>query len=268
MILPLKDGGQLYYETHGESGEWLLFLNGIMMSTPSWATFIPYLKPHYRLLLVDFRDQGKSSSLEGSYSCQKHVPDLLQLLDHLHVPKIHMMGVSYGGQVALEFMRTAPSRVKTLMLVTVIPEVTNFLRAWGDAWDEAAALNDGEKFFQIAIPPIYSESFYEEKRDWLMERQKMFKSLLTPRWFEGFVRLSRSAKEFDCTDVLSRIDVPTLVVCAEKDILTPAPRMKDMARQIPGSTLLEIPDAGHAAFLEKPLAFLTAILGFLQLHSG
>jgi len=70
------------------------------------------------------------------------------------------------------------------------------LREIGKAWETAAELNDGARFFQLAIPFIYAEPFYEKNLDFLMERQKMFKSLLTREWFEGFIRLSRSVKDY------------------------------------------------------------------------
>lgn len=264
MFLDLKDGGKLHYEVHGDSGEWLVILNGIMMSTASWADFVEPFSRNFRLLLVDFRDQGKSSKLEGEkYDCSFHVSDLIELMDHLEIDKINMTGVSYGGQVALEFAKLQPERLKTLQLVTIIPKVNNYLTALGNSWESAAALEDGEEFFKIAIPPIYSDVFYENNFEWLENRQRMFKDALTKPWFDSFIRLSKSAKKFDRTDVLDTINVPTLVLCGEKDIITPAALMKKMAEKIPDSTILIIPETGHAAFLEKPSEFITAITGFV-----
>lgn len=265
LIFQLQDGGTLNYEVHGENGDWLVFLNGIMMSVPSWKDFVQAFRSDFRLLLVDFRDQGASSKRVEEYPCAVQVNDLIELLDHLKIQRIHMMGVSYGGQVALEFCRNHLDRLKTLELVTVLPKVSTYLLAVGEGWETAAALNDGEKFFSLVIPSIYSDSFYEKQLEWLKNRQKTFKKALTAEWFQGFIRLSRSAKAFDCTDVLPNISVPTLVLCAGKDILTPATQMKAMAKQIPASTLLEIPDAGHAAFFEKPKAFITAVAGFIRM---
>ncbi len=264
MFLDLKDGGKLYYEVYGDSGEWLLILNGIMMSTASWKDFIDPFSKNFRLLLVDFRDQGRSSKLENmDYDCSFHVSDLVELLDCLGIDKINMTGVSYGGQVALEFAKLFPERLKTLQLVTIIPKVNNYLTALGDSWESAAKIGDGEEFFKIAIPPIYSDVFYEKNPEWLKNRQKMFKDLLKREWFESFIRLSQSAKHFNRTDVLKEIKIPVLVLCGEKDIITPASIMKEMAEEIDDCTTLIIPEAGHAAFLEKPSEFITSITGFI-----
>lgn len=267
MNLELTNGGKIYYETYGQQGPWVVFLNGIMMSTASWEGFKESISKDNRLLLMDFRDQGNSSKIENQdYTWKLHVNDLLELLDHLKIDQIHMLGVSYGGQVALEFTRENQDRLASLLLVNVTPKVTRFLQAISDSWELAAKLNSGSDFFTIAIPPIYSDVFYEEQYDWLQKRQDIFEKMLTKEWFEGFTRLSKSAKDFDCSDLISKIKVPTLVLSAEKDILTPAEKMNEMASQIKDSVYLQIPNAGHAAFYEKQKAFLTAVKGFLSIN--
>lgn len=267
MIHELRNGGKIYYETHGQQGPWVVFLNGIMMSTASWAGIKDYVAQDYRLLLVDFRDQGKSSKIKDmDYTWKLHVNDLLELLDHLNIEKINMLGVSYGGQVALEFTREHQDRLSSLLLVNVIAKVNKFLQAISDSWELAAKLNSGSDFFTVAIPPIYSDVFYEEHYEWLQKRQDIFEDMLTKEWFEGFTRLSKSAKNFDCSDLIDKIKVPTLVLSAEKDILTPPDQMNEMASKINNSVYLQIPNAGHAAFLEKQKAFLTAVKGFLSIN--
>jgi len=267
MMLTLAQGGEIYYETYGQKGPWVGFLNGIMISTASWAGLKEYIASDYRLLLMDFRDQGQSSQLSDvPYTWKIHVNDLLEVLDSLKIDKIHLLGVSYGGQVALEFTREHQDRLASLMLVNVIDKVTKYLQAISDSWELAASLNSGADFFTISIPPIYSDVFYDEQYEWLQKRQEIFEKLLTKEWFEGFTRLSRSAKNFDCSDLIEKIKVPTLVLSAEKDILTPAEQMNKMASKIKNSVYLQIPNAGHAAFLEKQMAFITAVKGFLSIY--
>jgi len=267
MIQTLSNGGEIYYETYGQNGPWVGFLNGIMMSTASWAGLKEYIASDYRLLLMDFRDQGQSSRLKDiSYTWKLHVQDLLELLDALKIDKIHLLGVSYGGQVAIEFTREYQDRLASLMLVNVIEKVTKYLQAISDSWELAAKLNSGADFFTISIPPIYSDVFYDEQYEWLQKRQEIFEKILTKEWFEGFTRLSRSAKNFDCSDIIEKISVPTLVLSAEKDILTPAEQMNKMASKIKNSVYLQIPNAGHAAFLEKQMAFIIAVKGFLSIY--
>lgn len=266
-FLDLKDGATIYYEVHGE-GEPVLFLHGIMMNTMSWLAFIPELSKRIKLILIDFRDQGQSSRMQEQYGQDLHVGDVVSLLDALSIPKVHVMGLSYGGQVALRFSLRHQQRIKSLCLFNTPNRVSHHLSEIGKAWEAAAELNDGAKFFQLAIPFIYSEPFYETHLDFLMERQKMFKSLLTREWFEGFTRLSRSVKHYSLSpEELKTIKVPTLLVGADLDIVVSPRSMKEIHEHIPHCEFLMIPDAGHGAFLEKMQEFLTILIGFVTKHS-
>ncbi len=265
--LDLKDGAKIHYEVHGE-GEPVIFLNGIMMNTMSWLAFIPVLSKRFKLILVDFRDQGQSSRMQEECGPDIHVGDVVSLLDELNIPKLHMMGVSYGGAVALRFALHHQKRMKSLCLFNTASLVSNHLLEIGKAWETAAELNDGARFFQLAVPFIYSEPFYEANLDFLMERQKMFESMLTKEWFEGFIRLSRGFKNYSISPVeLKTIKVPTLLVGADRDIVVSQRSMKDIHQNIPHCEFIMIPNAGHAAFLERMNEFLTILIGFVTKHS-
>jgi pimeloyl-ACP methyl ester carboxylesterase len=262
------DGARLYYEVHGE-GEPLLLLNGIMMSTPSWAGFVPVLARRHRLILLDFRDQGRSSTMAGGYDLGVHVDDVRALLDALGVDRVHLLGLSYGGQVALRLALRSGDRLRSLILANVPHAVSNHLRAIGRAWEEAAALHDGERFFTLGIPFVYSAAFYESSLDVLERRQQMFKELLTPEWFEGLVRLSRSAASFRVTpDELRSIATPTLLIGADEDLIAPVRAMEALQDAIPGCELVVIHRAGHGAFLERMNEFATLVIGFATKHGG
>ncbi|HHF08659.1 MAG TPA: alpha/beta fold hydrolase, partial [Kosmotoga arenicorallina] len=77
---------KLYYELHGEEGRpVVVLLNGIMMSTLSWHGHLPDLTRFFRVLLMDFRDQGKSSKMRKNYDISTHAKDLNALLEHLNI---------------------------------------------------------------------------------------------------------------------------------------------------------------------------------------
>jgi 3-oxoadipate enol-lactonase len=261
-----KDGVELYYEVHG-SGEPLLLLGGVMMSAASWAAHVPVLSRHVRLILLDMRDQGRSGRMRGEYPLDIHVPDILALFGELEIERAHVMGVSYGGQVAQRFALAHPERVRTLILANVNYYITNLLAEIGKAWEVAANLNDGERFFQLAVPFIYSRAFYAKHLEALHQRQAMFKNTLTREWFEGFVRLCHSAMAFRLTkEDLGRLLMPTFLLAAEEDQLTPLRVMEEMYEAIPHCEFVSLPGAGHGACLERPGDFMTAVIGFLVKH--
>ena len=265
--LEAGEGIKINYEVYGQ-GEPVLFLGGIMMNTASWAAFVPTLSQKFKLILMDFRDHGQSSKMKEPYKIDIHVGDVVKLLDALNIPKVHLMGLSYGGDVALLFTLKHQDRLKSLMLPNTTSIIPNHLKVIGKSWEVAAELNDGEKFFQLSTPIIYSGPFYDKYMDFLMQRQAMFKALLTKEWFEGFTRLSQSIQEYHVTpEQLKTIKVPTLLIGADKDVITPIELQRILLNNIDGSEFVIIPDAGHGAFLEKMNEFMTVILGFVVKHS-
>jgi 3-oxoadipate enol-lactonase len=260
-------GFELYYEVHGR-GAPVVLLGGIMMSTASWVAHVPVFARHVRLVLLDLRDQGRSAKASGPYPLEAHVPDVIDLLDELDLPAAHLVGLSYGGQVAQRIAVAHPERVRTLVLANATHTISNHLAEIGKAWEVAADLNDGERFFQLAVPFIYSRAFYAAHLDALHERQAMFKSMLTKDWFDGFVRLCRSTEGFAVSsDALRALPMPTLLLGAEEDLITPVRLMEEMHAAIPDCEFITLPGAGHGAFLERAGEFLTTVIGFLAKHS-
>lgn len=259
-------GIRLYYEVHGQ-GEPLLMLGGIMMNTSSWGLHLPYITPHAQVILMDFRDQARSDKMKTDYDLQVHVDDIGHLLDELKLPKVHLLGVSYGGMVALLFALHHPERVQSLILANTLHYIPYHLQAIGRAWEVAGELNDATRFFELVLPYIYSNSFYATHYEFLRERQKMFASFLTQDWFDGFRRLCRSAYNFSIPpSELQKLAIPVLLIGADEDHVTPLPLMMEMHRLMPQAEFLVIPRAGHGAVIERPREFLTAVVGFIRRH--
>ncbi len=257
----LKDPG-IYYEIHGH-GDPLVLLNGIMMNTLSWEEHIRQLKNRYQLITYDMRDQGQSDRLDEGYDIGIHALDLKKLLLHLGIEKTDMLGVSYGGQVALIFALRYPEMLNRLVLANTTSYVDQYLLSLGQMWKQAAALYDGEAFFDLALTPIYSRTFYNEHFDWLANRRKVFGELLTKSWFDGLIRLASANTTYDIRKEIAAISHQTLLIAAEDDIITPYAQMLDMSKQIANCQIVCIPDTGHAAFLEKIDTFCSLIKGFL-----
>jgi pimeloyl-ACP methyl ester carboxylesterase len=83
----------------------------------------------------------------------------------------------------------------------------------------------------------------------------------------GFRAMARASAE-NLRDALPRIDVPTLLVYGGQDVRAPLPVAEDLHTAIPGSTLVVLPDAGHACNIEAPEAFNQAVRRFLESPGG
>jgi pimeloyl-ACP methyl ester carboxylesterase len=234
-----------------------------MMNTLSWVEHVEKLKKDFQVITYDMRDQGQSSRLEAGYDIRIHAQDLKKLLSHLKIPKADLWGLSYGGQVALIFTLMHPESVDRLVLSNTSAYVDQYLLSMGQMWKRAAALYDGEAFFDLALIPIYSRSFYNHHFEWLNNRRQLFKEFLNKDWFDGFIRLASSNETYDIREEIPGIEHRTLLIAAQEDIITPYAQMLEMHKAMPNSQIVCVPDSGHAAFLEKIDTFCALIKGFL-----
>ena len=93
--------------------------------------------------------------------------------------------------------------------------------------------------------------------------EQVFKDFLTRSWFEGFIRLASSNATYDIRKDISSIEIQTLLIAAQEDIITPYAQMREMSQVMPNSQFVCIPDTGHAAFLEKIDTVCNLVKGFL-----
>lgn len=256
--------GKIYYEIHGESDMTLMILNGIMMSSASWKPFLPYLVKHVKVVLVDFFDQGKSDYLDVAYDQTIQSELVYDVITGLELKKVTLLGISYGGEVAMNFVTRFPGMLEHLILANTTAYTGKQLKAIGENWIHAASTYDGKTFFKATIPPIYSTGFYESRADWLDAREKMFDQLFDKKWYEGFIRLVRSAETHDERDNLKCFNVPTLIIGASEDVITPLSCQRELALGIPDSKFLVIENCGHASMYEKPIEFFSSVIGFVH----
>lgn len=255
--------GPVYYEIHG-TGKPLLMLNGIMMSTKSWAQFIEPLSKTNQLILVDFLDQGQSGKLhEQEYTHEIQLEMLDAFVKHLNLEKVDLFGVSYGGEIAIQFSIKHPERVDRLLLFNTCSQTTYWLEEIGNAWN--AASHDGLAYYLTTIPFIYSPKFFNANSQWIRQRKEALVPVFNnPDFINSMIRLTNSSVGYNALDRLSEIKAQTLIVGCEYDMVTPYYQQEELHQHIENSELLFIPESGHALFYEKPSLFVGLVLGFIS----
>lgn len=258
----------IFYEIHGE-GEPLIILNGIMMSTLSWYPLKDVLSQNHKLVLFDMVDQGQSDKMEGErpYTQDYHVETLKELIKKLNLGKVHLFGVSYGGEVAIKFAIANGKMLNSLILANVPFKTTAMLRYQAQRWADVFRTYDGAAMYKEVNQIVYCEEFYEANFDWLEERAQFFKKVLKKEWFDGMLRLLESGDKYDPEKQLHKIKTPTLIIGSSEDRVTPNKYQRELSKRIKNSSLMIIDDAAHVLPYEKPHAFCAAILGFLQVYN-
>ena len=234
------------------------------MSTASYNTFVSTISASNMLVRVDFFDQGNSARLVDEPYTQDLQVDLLHaLIEHLGLKNVTVAGLSYGGEVAMKHAIKYPEDVERLILANTAAWTSNWLRDIGHAWNIVGETLNGEAYYNLAIPVIYSSQFYQAQEKWMENRKKVLVPLFCdPAFQTRMKRLVDSAETHDCRKDLHKISCHTLVISSVFDSLTPMHEQELLAKEIPNSHLVILPNCGHASMYEDPLLFMTLVLGF------
>lgn len=257
---------QIFYSFDGDKNNpVLVILNGIMMSTLSWDPFIEDLAKEYYILRLDMLDQGQSSKMSSNYTQKIQVDMIKALLDYLDLTKVHMLGISYGGSIALQFAANYLEYLDKLLLFNIVAYTSPWLKAIGDGWNAVAESRNGEAFYHITIPFIYSPQFYTQRLDWMEARKKILVPIFSNAAFlDAMIRLTKSAETHDVREQLSAIHCETLVVTGTEDYLTPPFEQKYLVDRLPNATHITFEGCGHASMYEQPKLFVGTVIGFLK----
>lgn len=252
----------LYYDLRGQ-GTPILLLNGVMMSSASWQPLLPAWSPYFQVICFDFPDQGLSEHFPEGYDQSLMVEAVEALREHLGIDKWHVLGISYGGEVAMQYAQRHSDRLLKLVLANTTAWTFPQLKMMGDGWIDASLSYNPRVFFRTCMPAIYGRSFYEAHGDWLRQREDDLDKTLKQEWFDGLVRLIRSAENHDQRDLLQNIQIPTLIIGADEDQVTPVAMQEELHKAISNSVLVVIRACGHASMYEQQSAFEAIVLGWL-----
>jgi 3-oxoadipate enol-lactonase len=258
----IANGCRLRYEIFGSEGPTVVLLNGIAMSIGHWKPVMEMLGSRYRFLCHDMRGQTLSEKPKEGYSLEGHADDLAALMDGLSITKAHIVGTSYGAEVALAFAVAYPGKCETLTVIDGVSELDPLLRATAESW-MAAALCDPRVFYRTILPWNYSSEYIAANRAILEAREESVAGL--PReWFEGFAGLCRAFLEIDLTKKLNRITCRTLVLVGGRDILKHEGFASIIASNIKNSRMKVLAGAGHAVVIEQPAVVAREVDAFIS----
>ena len=260
MPIEKINGIHIYYEIHG-NGQPIVLANGIFMNTSSWFSQTPIFSKHFKVITYDMRGQGQSDKPKGEYSFDLHVEDQKKLLEHLGIDKVHHVGISYGAELGLFFALKYPEMLNSLVVSNCASFLGPLLEKITNLWRYACIKNDPEMFYHATIPFNFSESFISKNKEFFMQALDRYKLLN----LQSFVNLLDAFKNLNITERLGEINIPTLIIGGNSDLLKPPnPYSFTLKEKIKNSQLCLIDDAGHALTHEKPEKFISEVLRFLQ----
>lgn len=261
---------KLAYVDRGE-GDPVLFIAGQGGVGRTWDLYqVPAFRAAgYRVITFDNRGVGATSDADG-FTSATMVADTADLIEKLDVAPVRVVAVSMGSYIAQELMLSRPELVRQSVLMAT--------RGRHDRTREFFRIAERDLAnADVQLPATYEaklrllESFSprtlnneDSVRDWIDTFTK-WPAKLTP----GIRAQYGVAPQSDRRPAYRAITTPVLVIGFADDLVMPPHLGAEMADALPNGRYLEISDAGHLGFLERPQAVNSAILNFFaESHNG
>ena len=218
---------QLYFEKRGQ-GEPLILLHGNGEDHLSFAGQILHLARRFTVLAVDTRGHGKSPAGTAPFTLAQFAEDLRDFMDEQGIPKAHVLGFSDGANIAMLFALRYPERLLSLVLNSGNLDPSGMTQ---ETLDEVNA----------AYAKVREKQTEEDRKAAALMELMLFEPQIAP-------------------EALRAIDVPTLVIAGDRDVVRPA-HTRLIADSIPHAQLVILPGT-HGLLWESPRAFNRALDAF------
>ncbi|GCF10028.1 alpha/beta fold hydrolase [Dictyobacter arantiisoli] len=261
------EGARLYYETAG-TGYPLLLIHAGIADSRMWDEQVAVFAEQYRVIRYDLRGYGATEVPAGPIS--NHA-DAANLLRHLHVEKAHVLGISFGGLVALDFSLAYPELVASLILVA--PSVSGQKPSESELQfsdEENAYLEKGDLAGATELnlrmwvdgPQRTPEQVAPAVRERVHQMQMHAFNIPMPEEAEGIPLTPPAILR------LNEIHVPTLLMVGDLDIPARLALVDELASAISGAQQVLISGVAHMVSMEKPEEFNRLVLHFLGQLAG
>ncbi|HET7645701.1 MAG TPA: alpha/beta fold hydrolase [Candidatus Limnocylindria bacterium] len=256
------NGARLHYEVEG-SGEPVLLIHAGIANLRMWDDQATALRDRFRVIRYDTRGYGETVTQKVPFSNRA---DAAAVLDHLGEPSAHVVGLSRGGMIALDFAIERPERVRSLVVAAggiggyqspeELPDETfeepDRLAEARD-WE---ALSDWETRFWVdgpGQPPDRVDPQVRSKvHDWILATYRAEKEEGEPQPLDP-----------PAVGRLAELRAPLMVVLGTLDDPGTQDACRHLARSVPGARLEVFDGAAHMLNLEQPERFTALLRDFL-----
>jgi pimeloyl-ACP methyl ester carboxylesterase len=224
-------------------------VHGFPLDHTMWRHQISHFTATHRVIAPDLRGFGESTVSPGTVTMKQFADDLAGILPALGENRpVILCGLSMGGYIAWQFVEHHRSKLAALIVcdTKAAPDTPEAKKARLEAADRLE--KEGTKFLaETMLPKLFGTQLMNSPPPYVEETSAVI--LRTdPRACAAAQR--GMAERVDYRPQLDRIDLPTLVLCGEKDVISPPQEMREIAAAIPGAQYSEIPSASHMAPLE------------------
>jgi pimeloyl-ACP methyl ester carboxylesterase len=256
----------------GAGAETILLVHGLGASIETWVANVEPLGRHYRVLALDLPGFGRSAKTGFTFSTGFVTEIVTTFLDQVSAPKVHLVGNSMGGLVALNVALAHPQRIDRLVLADSA--------GLGRELAFVARLGSLPFLDRFPVPAWAITILVRWVLSRLLSNAATLPAVLVDRWIEleslpgstaALLRAARVGIDLGgqrqsviLLDRLKELAMPTLIVWGTADPLIPVAHAEAAHRRIVGSRVELFPDRRHCPPLEEPARFNELLLEFLS----
>ena len=233
---------ELYAEERGE-GEAMLLVPGLGGSGTFWHKQVEHFSPRYRVVTYDHRGVGRSPAAPLHSSVSEMADDTLALMDALGIEAAHVVGHSTGGAIGQHLALRAPGRLRSLVLSSSWAGPTKLFVELFQLRRKILLDAGAESYLfsgTLLVTPSWAiEDSYPGREKIVAERLKVFPGV------EAELGRLNAVMTHDLRDEIQEIRVPTGVISAKDDVLTPPGMARELAERISGARRVMLPEGGH-----------------------
>lgn len=239
------------------SGTPIVFLHGLGSRVEDWQFQLAHFSKDFRCLAFDLPGSGKSvdhAHPRGPFSLPGYARVIAAALRELKVERVHLVGLSMGAMTSLQLALDAPELLRSVTMVNAVAsmEPRNFKERFALGLRAVVTYSLGPKGIgRIVAPKLFPKAEHESLRE-------QFRSHLATIDKQLYIAQSRALMGWTVEPRLSELKVPLTLICADGDY-TPLSRKEELVAQVPGASLVVIPQTHHAVPVEAPEAFNAAL---------
>lgn len=255
------DGLQVFLSGKQESRA-ILFVHGFPFDHFMWDAQVAEFSREYFCVTYDIRGLGESDAGDGQFTMEMFVDDLEKVVEELKLDKPVLCGLSMGGYISLRAMERIQGKFSGLILCDTKSEADDN----AGKLKRAAAIKqinsgDFDNFIETFVQICFSEKYIKENN---LEYRKVVEQSKKNNPLGAKGCLLAMAGRTDITEGLSKIYLPSLIICGSEDKISLPGVMKSLAESIPNSSFVLIQGAGHMTPIEDSKQVKSVIKRFLS----
>jgi len=266
----VSNGITYYFEDTGPDGDkpLLLLLAGLASDARTWTPIQHRLGKHFRLIMPDNRGCGRTTPKDAEIDLVAMADDYAALVRSLTDGRVHILGHSMGAMIALQLVTRHRDIADRLIAAAGAVKMADPMRIlWKDMASLRLAIANGDSvaslWFRLLFQWLFAPAFFGDERTVIAGAQ-MSVSMPHAQSAENFSRQVQALLDIDYSELIEKIDVPTLVLNGAQDRFFAGVQEDNLMLDIPGAISQTIENAGHSLYWDQPIRFAQRVLEFLR----